>query len=103
MRPGPLGDTDFEAPVAKRAAAIAIPTGNTTLKNAGFTKLVKRDEGVYENVTASGGEDATCVPARPIRSRTCTRKSATENAPGHRPARASTLLDEPDFVFCGKR
>ena len=54
----PLGDTAFEAPVAKRLTppAIAIPTGNSTLKNAGFTKLVKRDEGVYENVTASGGE-----------------------------------------------
>ncbi|MEX2481812.1 MAG: zinc ribbon domain-containing protein [Gammaproteobacteria bacterium] len=53
-----LGDTPFEAPVRKRLMppAIAIPTGNATLKNAGFTKLVKRDEGVYENVTATGGE-----------------------------------------------
>lgn len=54
----PMGNTDFEAPVRKMmgAAAIAIPTGNSTLKNAGFTKLVKRDEGVYENVTATGSE-----------------------------------------------
>ena len=55
----PIGDTDFDAPVRKRmsAAAIAIPTGNSTLKNAGFTKLVKRDKGVYENVTATGSEE----------------------------------------------
>lgn len=54
----PLGDTGFETPVRKKmsAAAIAIPTGNSTLKNAGFTKLVKRDSGVYENVTATGSE-----------------------------------------------
>jgi hypothetical protein len=54
----PLGDTDFEAPVRKRLQppAIARPTGTAELKNAGFTKLVKRDEGVYENVTATGGE-----------------------------------------------
>lgn len=54
----PLGDTDFEAPVRKRmsAPAIALPTGNAELKNAGFTKLVRRDHGVYENVTATGSE-----------------------------------------------
>lgn len=67
----PLGDTAFETPVRKKmsAAAIAIPAGNSTLKNAGFTKLVKRDNGVYENVTATGSEkrymragDATSLP-----------------------------------------
>jgi len=54
----PLGDTPFETPVHKHFTppAIAIPTANSTLKNAGFTKLVKRDEGVYENVTATGSE-----------------------------------------------
>lgn len=54
----PMGDTDFEAPVRKRLSApgISIPTGNSQLKNAGFTKLVKRDNGVYENVTATGSE-----------------------------------------------
>ena len=54
----PLGDTPFETPVYKHFTppAIAVPTGNSTLKNAGFTKLVKRDEGVYENVTATDGE-----------------------------------------------
>ena len=32
------------------------PIGNSGLKNLGFTKLVKRDNGVYENVTRSGTE-----------------------------------------------
>lgn len=54
----PLGDTDPLAPVCKviHAARIATPTGNSKLKELGFTKLVKRDSGVYENVTASGKE-----------------------------------------------
>ncbi len=49
-----LDDTDFEAPVRKviRPVSVAIPTSNSTLKEKGFTKLVKRDDGVYENVTA---------------------------------------------------
>ena len=54
----PLGDTDPMAPVRKviSAPAISIPTGNSKLKEVGFTKLVKRDHGVYENVTALDGE-----------------------------------------------
>lgn len=54
----PLGDTDPLAPVRKliRPPAIAFPTGNAELKNHGFTKLVKRDDGVYENVTAVENE-----------------------------------------------
>jgi len=32
------------------------PKTNSELKNLGFTKLVKRDEGVYENVTRTGSE-----------------------------------------------
>ena len=31
-------------------------TSNADLKSLGFTKLVKRDDGVYENVTATDGE-----------------------------------------------
>ena len=67
----PLGETPFEAQVRKRlsAPAIAFPTGNSQLKNSGFTKLVKRDKGIYENVTATGSEqrymkagDATSLP-----------------------------------------
>jgi putative FmdB family regulatory protein len=35
---------------------IATPTGDSSLKSMGFTKLVKRDDGVYENVTRTGSE-----------------------------------------------
>lgn len=54
----PLDDTDPLAPVRKviRAPHISTPVGNTRLKEMGFTKLVKRDTGVYENVTATGKE-----------------------------------------------
>ncbi len=54
----PLGDTNVLAPVRLviRPVAISFPTGNSRLKENGFTKLVKRDDGVYENVTASGSE-----------------------------------------------
>lgn len=54
----PLGDTDFLAPVRKliSAPAIAVPVSNSDLRGKGFTKLVKRDDGVYENVTRSGDE-----------------------------------------------
>jgi predicted nucleic acid-binding Zn ribbon protein len=54
----PMGDTDFLAPVRKviSAPAIAVPVSNSDLRSKGFTKLVKRDDGVYENVTRSGDE-----------------------------------------------
>lgn len=35
---------------------IATPKTTSELKNLGFTKLVKRDTGVYENVTRTGNE-----------------------------------------------
>lgn len=35
---------------------ISTPKTNADLKNLGFTKLVKRDNGIYENVTATGNE-----------------------------------------------
>ena len=35
---------------------ISTPKTNSDLKNHGFTKLVRRDDGVYENVTATGKE-----------------------------------------------
>ena len=54
----PLGNTDPLTPVRKliRPPAIAFPAGNAELKNHGFTKLVKRDNGVYENVTVGNDE-----------------------------------------------
>ena len=35
---------------------ISTPRTNAELKDLGFTKLVKRDDGVYENVTARDGD-----------------------------------------------
>jgi len=55
----PLQDTDPLAPVKRvftRPPGVAVATFNSELKNVGFTKLVKRDDGVYENVTATGKE-----------------------------------------------
>lgn len=67
----PLGDTDPISPVKKLISApnIAVPISNSKLKEVGFTKLVKREQGVYENVTALDGEkrymkagDPTSIP-----------------------------------------
>lgn len=38
------------------APALSFPKGNVALKNMGFSKLVRRDSGVYENVTARDGQ-----------------------------------------------
>ena len=54
------GKTDPGAPVrrvVRSAPAVAKTTSNSELREAGFTKLVKRDDGVYENVTAADGEE----------------------------------------------
>jgi len=50
----PLGDTDPMAPIRKliSAPSISIPITDSRLKELGFTKLVRRDQGVFENVTA---------------------------------------------------
>jgi hypothetical protein len=52
------GTTPLEAPVERLlyAPGVATPVGDSKLKELGFTKLVKRDDGVYENVTATGTE-----------------------------------------------
>jgi hypothetical protein len=55
----PMQETDPLAPITRvftRAPGMAVSTFNSEIKNMGFTKLVKRDDGVYENVTASGSE-----------------------------------------------
>lgn len=53
-----LGDTPADAPVYRRifAPAVHTPRGPAELKNLGFKKLVRRDQGVYENVTATDKE-----------------------------------------------
>ena len=52
------GDTPADSPVEKLISApgLSFPSGTAKLRELGFTKLVKRDTGVYENVTASGDE-----------------------------------------------
>jgi hypothetical protein len=55
----PLGDTDPEAPVKRvirSAPGVSVPKFNSELKDLGFTKLEKRDDGVYENMTATDKE-----------------------------------------------
>jgi hypothetical protein len=44
---------------------ISTPRTNTELKDLGFTKLVKRDDGVYENVTARDGDSKFVHRDRP--------------------------------------
>ena len=67
----PMGDTPGTSPVQRLVflPGISTPAGDVKLKEMGFTKLVKRDTGVYENVTASQGEsrymnagDASTMP-----------------------------------------
>ncbi|MDJ1182631.1 hypothetical protein [Roseofilum casamattae] len=52
-------ETPLDAPVRRAISApmLAVPTSDSDYKQSGFKKLVKRDEGVYENVTAKDGED----------------------------------------------
>ncbi|OKY73863.1 MAG: transcriptional regulator [Desulfobulbaceae bacterium DB1] len=45
--------------------AISTPKTNSDLKNLGFTKLVRRDNGVYENVTATGRESKIWDAGKP--------------------------------------
>lgn len=65
------GATPAEAPVERilYAPSLHTPVGNSKLKEQGFAKLVRRDKGVYENVTALDGEkrymksdDPTSIP-----------------------------------------
>lgn len=44
---------------------ISTPQTNSDLKNLGFAKLVKRDSGVYENVTAMNGESRYMLADKP--------------------------------------
>lgn len=44
---------------------ISCPKTNGELRDLGFTKLVKRDDGVYENVTARGNDSRYMVKGQP--------------------------------------
>lgn len=54
-------------PVRKRISRInlSLPKSNTELKDLGFTKLVKRDDGVYENVTRREGDSRYMEAGKP--------------------------------------
>jgi putative FmdB family regulatory protein len=41
------------------------PRTNSELRDLGFTKLVRRDEGVYENVTARGRDGRYMIRGKP--------------------------------------
>lgn len=45
--------------------SISTPKTDSEIKNLGFTKLVKRDDGVYENVTQRDGESRYMVRGKP--------------------------------------
>ena len=44
---------------------ISCPKTNSELRDLGFTKLVKRDDGVYENVTARGADSRYMIKGKP--------------------------------------
>ena len=44
---------------------ISTPKTNSELRDLGFTKLVRRDDGVYENVTARGGDKKMVLKDKP--------------------------------------
>ena len=58
---------DCGQPVRRLISLVGIstPKGNSELRDLGFTKLVKRDDGVYENVTARNGESRYMQRGRP--------------------------------------
>jgi putative FmdB family regulatory protein len=45
--------------------SISCPKSNRELRDLGFTKLVKRDDGVYENVTARDGDSRYMERGKP--------------------------------------
>jgi hypothetical protein len=63
-----LGDVSADEPVEKiilTAPMANTPIGDAGIKDLGFTKLVKRDDGVYENVTRTGTESRYAVAGDP--------------------------------------
>jgi len=67
----PTGSTPRDAPVERVLFPVGLSSarGDSELRSMGFTKLVRRDKGVYENVTALDGEkryvsadDASSMP-----------------------------------------
>ncbi len=44
---------------------LSIPKTNSELRDLGFTKLVKRDDGIYENVTTRNGDSRYMERGKP--------------------------------------
>lgn len=44
---------------------VSFPKSNRELRDLGFTKLVRRDDGVYENVTARDGDSRRMERGKP--------------------------------------
>ena len=62
------GDTHADSSVRRiinTAPMANTPKGNSWLKNQGWTKLVKRSDGTYENVTRTGTEKRFLDPKDP--------------------------------------
>lgn len=62
-----IENTSPDTPVERMIAnpQVSTPIGDSRIKELGFTKLVKRDKGVYENVTATGKEKKIITPNDP--------------------------------------
>lgn len=62
-----IGETPKETAVRKLFTPpfTAVPKVDRDLKEMGMTKLVKRETGVYENVTRSGSEERYMTPDNP--------------------------------------
>lgn len=56
-----------QRPVKKLISLVGVscPKTNSELKDLGFTKLVRRDDGVYENVTARGNDSRYMQRGKP--------------------------------------
>ncbi len=62
------GDTPVNTSIRRiitQPPMMNVPTSNSDLKESGFTKLVKRQDGTYENVTRSGTEKRFVNPNDP--------------------------------------
>ena len=58
---------ECHAPVKRIVSRVSIstPKTNSELRDLGFTKLVRRDDGVYENVTARNGDSRLMIRGKP--------------------------------------
>ena len=55
----------FKGPQIISQISISCPKSDGELRDLGFTKLVKRDDGVYENVTARDGDSRYMERGKP--------------------------------------